>query len=198
MQISRAGRAALAAAVIGGTSVDAMAVAVYTQSDLLGPGSSVHLVAYVHQELHRPPRALAIGSLGTGQQSGQWEFDLTDPIEHYAVIGRDSAGGVFVSLNNPAIGNGVSFENAFPGFNEAEVADALLTGGPLVQAFVTRLETIPGAVTPIGIECRTTHFSVGADYGAFHASLAPIPEPTAIATIFVGAGLLLTRRRSAV
>lgn len=178
-----------------GAASSASGVTVYTQSELAGSASDVQFVALVHQELHRPPTALMSVNLGNvpGGSHGS-SFDVPGSFDSYAVFGRTST-GVFVSFSQAPYGVGESFENLFPGISESSLADALQQGGPLVDSFIDQLRQQTGNVTEMRLVCRTTHFSVGADFGTFQASFTPIPEPSGLAVLLVGGAITARRRR---
>ena len=192
----------LAAAVLvscGAASI-ASATTVYTQSNLAGPGEGCQFVALVDADLHRPPIIqFKIGSTSGGPMQQSLDLPPSDQFDSYAIFGRDSAGGVFVSFANAGTGVGVSFDNLFPGFSEAQLAADLLSNGPLVPTFAGLLAQMSQACTPMGSTSSITDFSVGTDYGTFQASFTPVPEPASAALILgTAASASLIRRRSKV
>ena len=169
---------------------------IYTQTSLLGPGDDTQFVALVDADLHRPPRVLfAWGNRPAGPTSATLDLPTTDAFTDYAVFGRDSAGGVFVSFSSPGVGVGQTWDSLFPTISESHLADDLLTNGPTVTAFADLLAQTPAAITQMGVTCHTTHFSTGADYGDVTASFSPIPEPGSGVLLITVAACALRRRR---
>ena len=124
---------------------------------------------------------------------------IADPpdFDSYALIGLDSAGGVVVTFADPSLAFGRPFEAVFPGFSEPQVADAILTGGPLLDSFIAQLGVTPGASTPTHVDCYCVHFSTGAIYGTFIADTSPVPGPGAgMVLLIAGSSSLRRRRRS--
>jgi len=175
---------------------ESTAAVLYTQSDLIAQAPTTRFVALVHQELHRPPRALlswGTGILPAGLNNRDVAVDSPPGFDSYTLIGLDSVGGVFVSFSNPAAAIGQPFSSVFPGFSEAQVADAILTGDSSLTDFMNLLDTMPSVGTSMGLECRTVHFSDGADYGSFIADFSPVPAPGATMVVMLG-GVFSLRR----
>jgi hypothetical protein len=170
---------------------------VYTQTNLLGAADDAQFVALVDADLHRPPIVMfSWGSRPAGPASATIDLPTADQFTDYAVFGRDSAGGVFVSFASPNTGIAKTWDALFPTISESQLADDLLTNGPTVTAFANLLAQTPEAITQMGVQCHTTHFSTGADYGTITASFSPIPEPASGALVIVtAAGCALRRRR---
>lgn len=202
-------RAALLAAVVGvvgAVSGTARAAAptsttVYFQGNLVDGGAEPHFVALVNADLHRPPIVMFTwgSTLAKGAAPGSFDLPTTTAFDQFAVFGRDSAGGVFVTFSNGSASFGQSFANLFPGISEQQLADALLVtpDSQVVTSFAALLAQTPGAITPMGSTAQVTHFSSGADYGTFQASFTPVPEPASLMLIAGSAGLLLRRRARA-
>jgi hypothetical protein len=195
-------RAALAAAIAGvfGAVSGASAGSIYTENNLGAPGASPHFVALVDADLHRPPVVMFQWgkSVPAGPTQGSFDLPITDPFSSYAVFGRDSSGGVFVTFADAAASKGQSFNTLFPGISETQLADALLTtpDSQVVTDFGALLAQTPAAITPMGTMSSAMHFSNGASYGTFEASFTPLPEPGSCMLIagVAGCGLLIRRR----
>lgn len=195
-------QAALCAAVAGAFCVvsGVSATTVYMQSDLVDTGGAPQFVAMVDADLHRPPviRFAWGKALAKGPSLDVIDLPTTDAFDRFAVFGRDSSGGVFVTFSNGSAGIGQSFSNLFPGISETQLADALLLSpdSQVVTDFATLLAQTPGNITPMGTAtAQVTHFSNGANYGTIQASFTPIPEPGCGALIAGAASLLIRRRR---
>jgi hypothetical protein len=190
----------LAAAILGvwGIGSAAHATPVYTQSVFGGTSTNCQFVALVDADLHRPPVLIITWGSGLkGRSSRTLDTNTSDSFDSFALFGRDSAGGVFVSFGSPGVGVGSSFENMFPGISESQLADDLLNNGPTVSKFADLLAKMPQAYTHMGSTSSLTDFSVGTDYGTFQASFSPVPEPASSALPLGAATLLsLKRRRS--
>jgi hypothetical protein len=190
--------AALAAAVLSlsAAATSSSAATIYTQSNLLDTGNATHFVAMVDPSLHRPPVVVfQWGSFKSGSQTASFDIPDSDTFTSYAVFGLDTSGGVFVSFSTPGFGVGESFDQLFPGVSEQGLVTDLPTDGPTVTKFADLLATMPQASTNLGVVCACTHLSVGADYGTFEASLAPLPEPGSCTLILGTAAYALRRRR---
>ena len=170
---------------------------IYTRSEFVAPASTVKL-ALVHQELHRPPTALMVVNVGNAPGGAHdSSFDVPAGFNRYAVVGVSSSGGVFVSFDEAPFGVGQAFENLFPAYSEAALADALLTNGPLADTFINSLFEADANASDIGLKCRTTHFSTGSNFGDFDVSFTPIPEPAGLMILSTAGVGLLARRRGA-
>jgi len=196
-------RASLWAAVMGVASAvsSASATTIYIQSNLVDTGAEPHFVALVTADLHRPPIVmLTLGTtLAKGSTPGTFDLPTTTSFDQFAVFGRDSAGGVFVTFSNGSASIGQSFASLFPSISESQLADALLVtpDAQVVTDFAALLAQTPGAITPMGgTTAQVTHFSNGADYGTFQASFTPLPEPGCFILLAGPAGLLIRRRSS--
>ncbi len=190
------------AVALGAASVatpEAAGATMYTESDLHGPGAATQFVALVDADLHRPPRVLF--SWGSAMPAGHNPLNVTvdspPGFDAYALMGIADDGGVFVTFADPAVALGRAFDEVFPGFSEASLADALLNDpqGSVVVSFLDALDTTPGVGTSMGTMSHVFHFSLGADYGAFHASFTPIPAPGSALLACLGGAVATARRR---
>jgi len=90
---------------------------------------------------------------------------------------------------------GLSFDQAFPGFAEADLIDDLIAGGEAGAVFLrTNFATL---ITPHGAASTATAFTLGAPFGSMTLSVAVVPSPgAAVALVSVGfIGLARRRRR---
>lgn len=192
-----------ALASTGVATSDSEAATLHTQGDFVAPADGLQFLTMVHAELHRPCTALlswgAGPSVGPGSFDAQFDLAGVAPFDTYSLLGVDDTGGVLVSFFDPGIALGESFENLFPGFSEAALADALINDptGPLVADFIRVLDFMPGVGAPMGSESALVHFSAGAAYGSFTASFNPIPAPSAGALLLASMGVACARRRRA-
>jgi hypothetical protein len=172
---------------------------VYLQTDTAGPTEGNRFVAMVDGELHRPPVAtLALGAGSAGNHFTTLEVNTGESFDFYAIFGRTSDGGVYVSFSDPSVAQGYSFESVFPGFNETELANQLLNNGPLVDSFASQLSSMSAVTKSIGQSASAMRFSDGAPFGTVLASFSPIPEPGSamVAGIIASAALMRRSRRS--
>ena len=190
---------AAAVAPVCAMAPEAAADTLYTQSDLIAPVTSTQFVALVHASVHRPPLVQsAWGSRGLPAGPVETDVAIDSPpgFDSYSLIGLDAAGGVFVSFVDPSSVLGQPFSTVFPGFDEGQVASAILTSGPLLTSFISELDKMPNVAAPMGVQSQAVDFSNGADYGTFVADFQPVPAPgVATVVIFGGVGALLRRGR---
>jgi hypothetical protein len=135
-------------------------------------------------------RTAGIG-LGSGYSGDMWYTILG------AGMGSGSGGGDFFAGFSDASGAlGQPFETVFPGFNETQVVDAILTGGPALDNFIDFLMTRPANQISFGSTSPVVGFSNGIDAGTILADFNPIPEPgTAVVCLgALGIGMLRLRR----
>jgi hypothetical protein len=197
---SMLGAAVVAAVPMVAVSNESVAAVVHTESNLAGVGETTRFVTMsIDADLHRPPRVLlAWGGFRMTAGPGERDVVVADPpdFDAYSLIGVSSSGGVFVSFADPSLALGQPFSSLFPSFNEAQVADAIVTGGPLLDQFITALAETPGLRTPMGVECHCTHFSNGTPFGSFFAEFNPVPAPgTTFGLTLAGMTMLVRRRR---
>lgn len=197
---SMAGAVALAVVPLTIGADKAEAAVVYTHSELQAPATSTRFVMLsVDEDRHRPPVVmLTWGSrnLPGGSSDNNVDTGGVPTFDAYALIGLDSSGGVFVTFADPNAAIGRNFASVFPGFNESEVAAAMVSGAPLLDSFVAQLDVTPGVATKVGVQCECTHFSTGASYGTFIADFSPVPSPGSSLVVLAG-GAWTTRRRRA-
>lgn len=112
-----------AIATAGAAAPDASGGTLYTRSDLDGVAENTQFLTLVHQELHRPPRALAAWGSNPTLPSGPYTYDVQidspPDFDSYALIGVDENGGVMVSFADPSKAIGQEFDALFPGFSES-------------------------------------------------------------------------------
>ncbi|MBX3410734.1 MAG: hypothetical protein KF859_12725 [Phycisphaeraceae bacterium] len=115
----------------------------------------------------------------------------------YAMLGltqmTDGRRSLVVTGNNLTFSYGLSFEEAFPGFSEADLIDDLLSGGGAGAAFLRA--NFGTLFTPHGEESTAVSFTVGAPYGSLTLDVAVVPAPGAAALISFGLLGVIRRRR---
>jgi uncharacterized protein (TIGR03382 family) len=130
-------------------------------------------------------------SLGSGSGFSEW----------YTILGTGLGSGIterFITGFSDASGAlGQPFETVFPGFNEAQLNDAILTGNTAVlDPFIGSLSSTNrlsfGTVSP------AVGFSNGVEMGTILADFSPVPEPASAVVCLGAMGFgMLWRRRSA-
>lgn len=115
----------------------------------------------------------------------------------YAMLGltqmTDGRRSVVVTGNNLTFSYGLSFEEAFPGFSEADLIDDLLSGGGGGAAFLRTNFAV--LFTRHGAESSAVSFTVGAPFGSLTLDVAVVPAPGAAALVSFGLLGVMRRRR---
>lgn len=141
-----------------------------------------------------------LGALPTGITDRSFDTPVGQPttFSSYALIGVGSGSGysgISLTFSDSSVAIGRSWESLFPGFNEAQVADAVLTGGSNLSPFLDAIAQMSSTTTSMGVECAAVHFSDGVDMGTAIADFSPVPEP-GCAVLCLGAfGIGVLRRR---
>lgn len=115
----------------------------------------------------------------------------------YAMLGltqmTDGRRSVVVTGNNLTHMHGLSFEEAFPGFSEADLIDDLLSGGGGGAAFLRTNFAV--LFTRHGAESSAVSFTAGAPFGSLTLDVAVVPAPGAAALVSFGLLGVMRRRR---
>jgi hypothetical protein len=191
-----------AVATTGAIASECSADTLYTHTDLAAPASAVQFVRLTDPSLHRPPLVMfswGRRDLPAGAADQQTTLDPTDPFSSYFILGLDAAGGVLLSFSDNSSVLGQPFSSIFPSFSEPAVADAILTGGSLLDSFVAVAASDPRVATSVGgqVVAQVIDFSDGAGYGTMIASFAPIPAPGAASVLVIALPWTMRRRRAA-
>jgi len=126
-----------------------------------------------------------------------FELDLqtSDFGDGFAMVGLTGEGSGFLSLvvSTPGLTYmfGMSFEQAFPGFSEAQLINQLLTNDPAADVFLRTNFDLLRQID--GTDATCVSFSNGADFGTITMEVTSIPAPAVVALLPLG--LLLPRRR---
>jgi hypothetical protein len=138
-------------------------------------------------------------SLGTGLGSGYNGMDW------YTIIGTGlgsgapgvGSGGFLAGFSDNSGALGQPFETVFPGVDEALLNEAITTGSPLLEGFVSSLMSRPANQLSFGTTSSALSFSNGTDAGTILADFSPVPEPGSAIVCLGALGIgMLCRRRS--
>ena len=89
---------------------------------------------------------------------------------------------------------GLSFEDAFPGFNEQEIIQSIATGDDTLALNFLRTN-FAVLLQGTGNSGRALSFSLGSDFGTLTVRAVAVPAPMAAALAALGSVAALRRRR---
>lgn len=114
----------------------------------------------------------------------------------WAMVGiSEGSGSMHLVVSAPGLTYlGMAFEQAFPGFNEAQLIDSLLAGGSAGETFLRTNFAL--LLQGHGQEAHCISFSNGTDFGTLTIGVNQVPTP-ASAVLMAFAGLAARRRRRA-
>jgi len=145
-----------------------------------------------------PNDSTGVSALAAGDWAGTLALSMPAGFENspWVMVGLGTgamSSDVFVVSGTGTLNINVPFDQAFPGFDEATLAKQISRDDSVdVDKFMLSQES---SALISGFAGTLTMFSNGVDIGTATVSVTPVPEPTTLAMLAGGFGLLFAARR---